>query len=108
MATALITGASSGIGLEIARILATDHDVVLAARRAEPMQELAKEIGGAQVIAVDLADHAGPTKLMAEVPRVDVLVNNAGFGDFGPFAEASETRIDDMVELNVGALTRLT
>jgi short-subunit dehydrogenase len=108
MATALITGASSGIGLEIARILAADHDVVLAARRAEPMQELAKEIGRAQVIAVDLADHAGPTKLIAEVPRVDVLVNNAGFGDFGPFAEASETRIDDMVELNVGALTRLT
>jgi short-subunit dehydrogenase len=108
MATALITGASSGIGLEIARILATDHDVVLAARSADKLEALAAELGNARVVPVDLADPEGPKKLVAEVPSVDVLVNNAGFGDFGPFAEASETKLDEMMELNVGALTRLS
>jgi short-subunit dehydrogenase len=108
MPTALVTGASSGIGLEIARILAKDYDVVLVARRADKLEALAAEIGGARVVAVDLADPAGPRRLIAEVPAVDVLVNNAGFGDFGPFADAEEARLDEMIELNVGALTRLT
>src|SRR5215813_13934007 len=108
MATALVTGASSGIGLEIARLLAKDHDVVLAARRADKLEALAAEIGGARVVAVDLADPAGPRRLVSEVPTVDVLVNNAGFGDFGPFTDAAEARLDEMIELNVGALTRLT
>jgi uncharacterized protein len=107
MPTALVTGASSGIGLESARILANDHDVVLVARRADKLEALATEIGGARVIAVDLADPAATRKLIAEVPTVDVLVNNAGFGTFGPFADASETKLDEMIELNVGALTRL-
>ena len=60
------------------------------------------------MIAVDLADPAGPRKLVAEVPAVDVLVNNAGFADWGPFADAPEAKLDEMIELNVGALTRLT
>jgi short-subunit dehydrogenase len=107
MATALVTGASSGIGMEIARILARDHDVVLAARSVDRLQALAGELNGARVVAVDLADPAGAAKLVAEVPNVDVLVNNAGFGDFGPFAEASESKLDEMIELNIGALTRL-
>jgi short-subunit dehydrogenase len=108
MPTALVTGASSGIGLEIARIVANDHDVTLAARSADKLDALAAELGGAQVIAVDLSEPAGPRKLVAELPAVDVLVNNAGFGTFGPFAATAETRIDEMIELNVGALTRLT
>lgn len=108
MTTALVTGASSGIGLEIARILARDHDVVLAARNADKLEALAAELGGARVIAVDLAEPAGAAKLTAEVAAVDVLINNAGFGDFGPFADASPEKLDEMVELNVGALTRLT
>jgi short-subunit dehydrogenase len=108
MTVALVTGASSGIGLEIARVLARDHDVVLAARSAGKLDALAAELGGARVVAVDLADPAGPAKLIAEVPTVDVLVNNAGFGDFGPFADASAAKLDEMIELNIGALTRLT
>ena len=109
MPTALITGASSGIGLEIARILARDHDVVLAARSVDKLEALATEIGGgARAIAVDLSDPSGPRKLIAEVPAVDVLVNNAGFADWGPFADAPEAKLDEMIELNVGALTRLT
>jgi short-subunit dehydrogenase len=108
MPTALVTGASSGIGLEIARILAADHDVVLAARSTEKLEALATELGTARVVAVDLADPAGTRKLVSELADVDVLVNNAGFGDFGLFADAPETKLDEMVELNVGALTRLT
>src|SRR4051812_36085053 len=102
MTTALVTGASSGIGLEIARILAPDHDVVLAARRADKLEALAAELGGARVVAVDLADPAGARKLVADVPDVDVLINNAGFGDYGPFAAATDARLDEMIELNVG------
>jgi short-subunit dehydrogenase len=107
MPTALVTGASSGIGLEIARILAKDHDVAIAARSADKLDALAAEIGGAKVVAIDLSDPTGPSKLVAELPAVDVLVNNAGFGLWGPFASAAETKIDEMIELNVGALTRL-
>ena len=109
MPTALITGASSGIGLEIARILAKDHDVVLAARSEPALRELATELGGkARFVVSDLSDPAGAAKLAAEVPDVGVLVNNAGFGDFGEFATASPERIDQMIELNVGSLTRLS
>ncbi len=107
MSTALVTGASSGIGLEIARILGRDHDVVLAARSGDKLEALASELPNARVVAVDLSDREGPGKLLAEVPAADVLVNNAGFGVFGPFAEAPEHKIDEMVELNVGAVTRL-
>jgi short-subunit dehydrogenase len=108
MPSALVTGASSGIGLEIARILAKDHDVTLAARSADKLDALAAELGGARAIPVDLSDAAAPRRLVAELPAVDVLVNNAGFGTFGLFADTDETRIDQMIELNVGALTRLT
>ena len=109
MSTALITGASSGIGLEIARILARDHDVVLAARSEAALQELASELGGnARVVVADLSVPSGAADLATAVPDVDVLVNNAGFGDFGDFATASPERLDQMIELNVGSLTRLS
>jgi uncharacterized protein len=107
MPSALVTGASSGIGLEIARILATDHDVTLAARSADKLEALAAELGGARVVAVDLSEASGPRRLVAELPGVDVLVNNAGVGAWGPFDSAAETKLDEMIELNVGALTRL-
>lgn len=108
MSTALVTGASSGIGLEIARILGRNHDAVLAARGVDALKALASELPNARVVAVDLADHEGAQKLVAEVPDVDILVNNAGFGDWAPLAEADEEKLDDMIELNIRALTRLT
>ena len=108
MPTALITGASSGIGLEIARILAVDHDVVLAARSADALGQLAAELGSnARIVVVDLGDPSGAAKLTADVPDVDVLVNSAGVGDFGEFAAASPEKLDHMIELNVTSLTRL-
>jgi short-subunit dehydrogenase len=108
MTTALITGASSGIGLETARILAHDHDVVITARSAGALQQLAGELGAnARAAIVDLADPSGAAKLAAEVPDVDVLVNCAGFGDFGNFAGESPEKIDQMIALNVSSLTGL-
>jgi uncharacterized protein len=108
VATALITGASSGIGLEVARILARDHDVIVAARSAEALHELATELGNnARVVVVDLSEPAGAAKLAAGVPDVDVLVNCAGFGLFGDFALESQDRIDQMIVVNVVSLTAL-
>ena len=108
MTTALITGASGGIGLEIARVLAPDHDLVLVARNAAKLETLAEELGGARVIAADLADPSAVAKIVAEVSDVDVLINNAGVGDFGPFAAADTDKTLDMIQLNITALTALT
>ncbi|MEP6624619.1 MAG: SDR family oxidoreductase [Acidimicrobiia bacterium] len=108
MTTALITGASNGIGLEIARVLAPDHDLVLVARNAAKLQSLAEELGGARVITADLADPQAVAKICAEVSDVDVLVNNAGVGDFGPFSEADPDKTLAMIQLNITSLTALT
>ena len=108
MTTALITGASNGIGLEIARVLGPDHDLVLVARNAARLAALAEELGGARVIAADLAEPSGVAKIVAEVPAVDVLVNNAGVGDFGAFAEADPDKTLAMIQLNITSLTALT
>ncbi|MDQ1466738.1 MAG: uncharacterized protein QOH10_1153 [Actinomycetota bacterium] len=108
MTTALVTGASGGIGLEIARVLAGEHDLVLVARSADRLNDVAAELGGARVLALDLADPAAVARVVDEVPEVDVLVNNAGLGDFAPFAEADPAKLDTVIALNVAALTRLT
>jgi short-subunit dehydrogenase len=108
MATALVTGASGGIGMEIARVLAPDHDLVLVARSAAKLDALATELGGARVIAADLSEPGAVGKIAADLPDVDVLVNNAGVGDFGAFAAEDPDRILGMIQLNVTSLTALT
>jgi short-subunit dehydrogenase len=108
MTVALVTGASGGIGMELARVLAPDHDLVLVARSAAKLDALATELGGARVIAADLSDPSAVGKIVAEVPDVDVLVNNAGVGDFGAFAEADLDRTLAMIQLNITSLTALT
>jgi short-subunit dehydrogenase len=114
---ALVTGASAGIGTELARILAADHDLVLAARRGEQLHALADELKRlhgttCRVIPTDFADPAAPRKLFDAVAAanltVDVLVNNAGFGDLGPFARADLANALRMIQVNVTALVELT
>ena len=95
--TALVTGASAGIGTEIARGLAgRGHGVTLVARRQERLRELAAELSGqhgirAEAIASDLGVPAERDRLAAEIAEraldVEILVNNAGFGGFGDFIE---------------------
>jgi uncharacterized protein len=109
---ALVTGASAGIGAEFAKQLSgRGYEVILVARRAERMQELASALSGpAHVIACDLANDAASLadKVAALGLEVDVLVNNAGFGTHGRFAEIDAAREVQEVRLNCEALVTLT
>ena len=110
MQTALITGASSGIGADLARAFSrAGYAVILLARRQDRLHALAHALGpGARVVVADLADPTTPGRVFAETGPVDVLVNNAGFGDFVSFAEQDTDRQRDMLQVNVVALTALT
>src|SRR4029077_193440 len=109
---ALVTGASSGIGAEFAKQLSADgYVVVLVARRAERMQELAAQLRGpAHVVACDVACEA--SELAGKVSELwlagDVLVNNAGFGTHGRFVEIDAARAVEEVRVNCEALVTLT
>jgi short-subunit dehydrogenase len=112
---ALVTGASSGIGEQFARQLSErGHRVALVARREERLRELAAELGGeerALVIAADLAVSDERDRLAAQLEqlgaRVEVLVNNAGFGVYAPFAESDRQRELQQVRLLVEAVVDL-
>src|SRR5579884_597561 len=109
---ALVTGASAGLGVEFARQLSKRGlRLVLVARRKERLDELAKELGNARAVAIDLSKSNAAAKLMADIESngevVDLLVNNAGFGLIGRFAELDAKRERQMINLNVGALTEL-
>ena len=116
--TVLITGASSGIGLELARCFAADGcRLVLVARKGQVLEALAMELRKAhkiqaQVITADLAHPESPTRLLAHLRsaglKVDVLVNNAGFGAQGKFAELPLGRQLEMLQVNITTLTHLT
>src|SRR5262252_5998599 len=115
---ALITGASSGLGAEYAKLFASDKkDVILIARRRDRLEALSRELSGkfgvqAQVIAEDLADVAAPKRIEGEVKRIGAqiryLVNNAGFGITGRFAEEDAERELAVVQVNIAALVALT
>lgn len=112
---ALITGASAGIGEELARIFASrGYDLILAARREDRLQALATELPGCTVhcIGVDLAKSKGPARLIERVReldlKVDVLVNNAGVISTEPMLEENADWLTNLVNLNVRALTELT
>ena len=109
---ALITGASAGLGVEFARQLSKrGHALVLVARRKERLEKLAKELGNARAVAIDLSKASAAQKLIADLEangeQVDLLVNNAGFGLIGRFAELDAKRSRQMIDLNVGVLADL-
>ena len=114
--TAVVTGASSGIGADIAWELASrGHGVTLVARREDKLRALAAELAGTvrvEVIGCDVADPAARAALFDEIDRrgltVDILVNNAGIGTMGPVAEASVADEIAQVRVNVEAVIDLT
>jgi len=115
MSTALITGASGGIGYELAKFFARDHhNLVLVARSADKLAQVATELqvhgGTVKTIALDLAPPPAPKFLFDQLAGtpIDILVNNAGFGTFGEFAQMPEEEILGQIQLNVTALTQLT
>ncbi len=116
--TALVTGASGGIGEELARLFAADgHDLVLVARSRDKLARLADELKdkhgvSARVVVADLARPESPREIFEETEaaglRVDALVNNAGVGSYGPFAEIELKQELDLLQINIVALTHLT
>jgi short-subunit dehydrogenase len=109
---ALINGASAGLGVEFARQLSKrGHRLVLAARRKDRLDELVNELGNARAMAIDLSKANSAAKLLAELAAngetVELLVNNAGFGLIGRFAELDPKRERQMIDLNVATLTDL-
>lgn len=118
MATVLITGASSGIGMELAKIFASKgNDLVLIARSFHKLENLKNEIGQRDKVAVtiiekDLSGINAAAEVFNETQSknisVDYLVNNAGLGEYGLFAETDWQKELQMIEVNILALTHLT
>lgn len=116
--TALVTGATSGIGLELATLLAQDgHDLILVARNADRLENVAADLrlqAGHQVTTIvkDLAQPTAIEELVVQVRRtgttVDVLINNAGYAVYGPFAQTDLQDELAMMRVNMLALTHLT
>ncbi len=116
--TALVTGASSGIGAAMARLLASwQCDLMLSARRADRLSALAGELSSAhgvdcRVLVEDLADREGPARLHRAVREtgrpIDILINNAGFAAYRAFADTGWQRHADLLQLNVVSLIELT
>src|SRR6266566_7342818 len=115
---ALITGASTGIGYALSKCFAADHhNLVLVARQEQKLKQVAEELQGqygvsVKVIATDLARPESPQKIAEEIRReslrIDYLVNNAGFGLGGKFAETDLTVELEMMQVNMVALAHLT
>jgi uncharacterized protein len=111
--TVLITGASSGIGLEFAKVFASNgYNLVLVARRVEPMQDLEAQFPNTkiQIIQKDISIPGSCQEVFDATAstQIDIVVNNAGFGDTGEFQTLSRVKQTNMIDLNVRALTELT
>ena len=117
MSTVLITGASGGIGYELAKLFARDrHNLILIARSTEKLAQIANELQThgitVKTVALDLAQPPAVKFLFDQLQRegitVDILINNAGFGVYGEFAQMPEDEIMGQLHLNITALTELT
>jgi uncharacterized protein len=115
--TILITGASGGIGYELAKLFARDHhNLVLVARSADKLAQIATELQAygvtVKTMTLDLATPLAPRflfdRLQSENLAIDILINNAGFGAYGEFAQMPEEEILGQIHLNITALTELT
>ena len=116
--TALITGASAGIGRELAKLFAKDgYDLVLVARNGSRLNQFADELQrqfgiSAKAVALDLASASAPQVLFDQFAReniaIDILVNNAGYGRLGAFAEVPLEESLGQIQLNISVLTYLT
>jgi len=115
---ALITGASAGIGRELARLLAQHgYDLVVTGRRIDRLEELRRELGAeyqTRVIPLraDLADPRSPDRLVADIKNmglsIEVLINDAGFGKIGDYSEFPWPTTQDMIQVNLTVLMHLT
>lgn len=117
MSTVLITGASGGIGYELAKLFARDHhNLILVARSADKLAQVATELQThgitVKTFALDLAQPQSPKFLFDQLQRenmaVDILINNAGYGRFGEFVQMREEDVLGQIALNITALTELT
>lgn len=117
MKTALITGASSGIGMELAKIFAANQtNLVLAARSEAKLIELKNELAQYKVnilvVALDLSQPEAASSLFefcnSKQLQIDYLINNAGFGDYGMFVSGNWKKQEEMIRLNIQTLTHLT
>lgn len=117
--TVLITGASSGIGYELARCFARDHhEIIMVAHYVNKLRKAAERLQQEfqdvtlHLLATDLSKDNAPQEVFADVQRlglqVDILVNNAGFGEYGPFSESDLKKELAMMHLNVISLVHLT
>lgn len=114
--TALVTGASSGIGTELARLCAANgYNLILVARREDRLMQLAATLADthgvqARALAADLADPAAPEAIFEQAggEPLDILINNAGFGVRGPFSETDWADEARLLQVNVTALVHLT
>src|SRR5687767_8845506 len=115
--TALVTGASSGIGAAFARAIARQgYDLILTARRLNRLEDLSKQLETetgreAKVVSADLSqseDVERLTKVISAGDPLTLLVNNAGFGGYGPFVDADPSHVESILAVHVGATVHLT
>jgi uncharacterized protein len=115
----LITGASSGIGYELAKVFVKNgHNIILTARRQEKLESLKSELEQINknisifIITEDLAQKGSAKRLYDKIQekklKIEILVNNAGFGDFGLFEDANLDKLERMIHLNISTLSSLS